>query len=107
MAAPIGNTNSSKNNRLWAETIRRAIKQSNPEKLREIADKLIEMAAAGDLAAIKELGDRLDGKSHQSADVSVEHSGSIEHRGLPEISGRVADLLGRRADSDSPPLLPH
>lgn len=39
--------------------------------------------------------------------VDVEHSGAIEHRGLPEISSRVAELLARRADSDSPPLLPH
>lgn len=39
--------------------------------------------------------------------VDVEHSGSVEHRGLPEIGSRVADLLGRRADGDSPALLPH
>lgn len=39
--------------------------------------------------------------------VDVEHSGAIEHRGLPEISGRVAELLAARADSDSPALLPH
>lgn len=39
--------------------------------------------------------------------VDVEHSGAIEHRGLPEISERVRDLLGSRADSDSAALLPH
>lgn len=39
--------------------------------------------------------------------VDVEHSGSIEHVGLPEIGGRVADLLAGRAGSDSETLLPH
>ena len=39
--------------------------------------------------------------------VDVEHSGAIEHRGLPEIGSRVGDLLASRADSDSSALLPH
>ena len=39
--------------------------------------------------------------------VDIEHSGAIEHHGLPEIGGRVADLLAGRADSDSAALLPH
>lgn len=43
----------------------------------------------------------------KEAKVDIEHSGSIEHRGLPEIGSRVAELLQRGADSDSAPLLPH
>jgi hypothetical protein len=58
-----GNTNSSKNNRLWAETLRRAVVQSDAERLRQIAEALIDKAASGDVSAIKELGDRIDGKS--------------------------------------------
>ena len=64
--APEGNTNSSKNNRLWAETIRRAVVQSDPDRLRKIAEALLTKAEEGDLQAIKELGDRLDGKAAQS-----------------------------------------
>lgn len=63
--APEGNSNSSKNNRLWAETIKRAVIQSDGVKLRAIAEALIEKAAEGDIQAIKELGDRLDGKPAQ------------------------------------------
>lgn len=66
VGAPTGNQNSSKSNRLWGETIKRAVLAQDPEKLRKIADKLIDMAEAGDLAAMKELGDRLDGKAAQS-----------------------------------------
>ncbi len=58
-----GNTHSSKNNRLWAETLRRAVVQSDAERLRMIAEALLDKAASGDVSAIKELGDRLDGKA--------------------------------------------
>lgn len=66
MAAPEGNDYSSKNNRLWANTLRRAITQGDGEKLRRIADALIAKAEDGDMAAIRELGDRLDGKPAQA-----------------------------------------
>ncbi len=69
--APKGNTNGSKENRLWANTIRRAVTQGDANKLRELADKLIENAASGDNTALKEIGDRLDGKSIQGIEANV------------------------------------
>lgn len=72
------NKNSAKSNRLWAETIRRAVTQADGKKLRDIADKLIEKAAEGDIQAIKELGDRLDGKSIQSVDAKVDTTVTVE-----------------------------
>jgi uncharacterized protein YdaT len=59
------NTNSNRNNRLWADTLKRALIQSDGQKIRAIADALIEKAVSGDVSAIKELGDRVDGKSLQ------------------------------------------
>ena len=50
--APKGNTNASKT-KLWGDTIRHAIVQADAEKLRALADKLIEMAGAGDMQALK------------------------------------------------------
>lgn len=64
--APEGNKNSSKNNRLWAETIRRAVVQSDPDRLRRIAEALLTKAEEGDLGAMREIGDRLDGKPAQA-----------------------------------------
>lgn len=72
MAAPLGNKNSSKDNRLWAETIRRVHAQDKGAKLRKIAEKLYAMAEAGDIAAMREIGDRLDGKPHQTVAAEVD-----------------------------------
>lgn len=69
MAGTEGNTNSSRENRLWANTIRRAVVQGDAERLRRIAEKLLTQAEAGDLQAIKEMGDRLDGKPSQAVDL--------------------------------------
>lgn len=66
MAAPEGNDYSNVNNRLWANTLRRAIVQGDGEKMRRIADKLLDMAEEGNIAAIKEIGDRIDGKVAQT-----------------------------------------
>lgn len=64
--APKGNKNSSRANRLWADTIRRALAQDkDPNRLRRLAEALIAKAEDGDLGALKEIGDRLDGKPAQ------------------------------------------
>lgn len=64
--APKGNNNASKNNRLWADSIRRELVQGDGKKIRAIAKKLVQMAEAGDMAAIREIGDRMDGKAVQA-----------------------------------------
>ena len=63
VGAPVGNTNSSKNNRIWANTIRKLAIQEDYKRIHVIAEKLFEKAAEGDLGAMKEVGDRLDGKA--------------------------------------------
>ena len=63
--APTGNSNATKT-RSWAEAIDKALKQckdGKPQKLRALADKIIDMAMAGDMAAMREIGDRVDGKA--------------------------------------------
>lgn len=69
--APEGNQNSIKSNRLWAETIKRAVTQSDGERLRRIAEVLLTKAEDGDMNAIKELGDRLDGKAAQAIEAEI------------------------------------
>ena len=67
--APQGNNNATKN-KPWRDALDRAIKQSDPDRLRNIAEKLLNKAETGDIQALKEVGDRLDGRPHQSLEVS-------------------------------------
>ena len=45
--------------------LERAITQDDGKRLRRAAEALLDAAASGDLPAIKELADRLDGKASQ------------------------------------------
>lgn len=47
-------------------------------KLRAVADKLVELAIAGDMQAIKEIGDRIDGKPVQVTEGPGE-GGAFKH----------------------------
>ena len=64
MGAIIGSKNASKE-RLFEAAIKRACLAENGRKLRSIAEKLTDMAVEGDIQAIKETLDRVDGKSKQ------------------------------------------
>jgi len=73
MGAPVGNTNGAKAKR-WQKAIERALARSGGDidaGLNPIADRLIAAATAGDKDAIREIGDRLDGKPKQSVDVDL------------------------------------
>ena len=65
---------------MWGETIRRAVAQNDAVKLRGIADKLVELALAGDVAAMREMGDRLDGKPAQQVQLSGDPDAPLRHR---------------------------
>jgi hypothetical protein len=64
-----------KGEKWWRDAIRVAITEklegddNGRTKLRAAADKLVEMALQGDVSALKEIGDRLDGKATQEIDV--------------------------------------
>ena len=58
-----GNTHSSKINRLAADTLRRVLIQEEAIRLRNVTEALVAKAESGDVSAIKEVSDRIDGKS--------------------------------------------
>ncbi len=62
--APRGNQNAVKNKH-WGEALNRALLADDGKKLRQLADKLIDAAMNGDVQALKEIGDRIDGKPSQ------------------------------------------
>lgn len=59
-----GNDNATKS-KPWRAALDRALAQDDGKKLRSAAEKLLSAASNGEGWAIKELGDRLDGKSVQ------------------------------------------
>ena len=64
MGRPIGSVNREKP---FNDALRMALR-GDPLRLRRIAEKLAEKAEEGDLAAIREIADRLDGKPGQFVD---------------------------------------
>lgn len=68
MAAPLGNQNAKKAKR-WQKAIERALARASNSDidagLDKAADKLVQAASEGDQWALKELGDRIDGKAVQ------------------------------------------
>lgn len=84
MAAAIGNQYAAKDKR-WAAAINRALERRSRveqiEALDELAEKLLALCDEGDLAALKELGDRLDGKAAQTTAITGADGGPVEVKG--------------------------
>lgn len=93
--APRGNQNA-KRGTAWRDAVRRALARDKTA-LNDIAERLITMARDGDLAAIKELGDRLDGKPAQAHELSGPDGGPVRAMTFDELYGRI----GKRTDTES------
>lgn len=66
-----------KSDKIWADAVRRAVLrrldnvEGKPQKIERLADNLVEWALEGKMDAVREVGERLDGK----AKAQTEHSG--------------------------------
>jgi len=92
--APEGNENSAKG-KDWRLAIKRALARRGEGDYRrgldDVATKVVEMAAAGDTQAWKEIGDRFDGKATQGVELTGEGGGPIS---VTQITRRVVDGTG-------------
>lgn len=70
-----GNPDGARKHKVFYAALHRAITQEDGKRVRDAAEKLLDLAAAGDGWAIKELRNTLDGKPEQAT--SIEHSGNI------------------------------
>jgi hypothetical protein len=84
MSAPPGNKNASRGYE-WREAVTRAIYRG--KSLDRLADVLVTKALDGDMVALREIGDRLDGKPKQQVEMTVQDA-------LP--TGPNADILSQR-----------
>lgn len=83
-----------KSDKIWADAVRRAVNrrlenvEGKPKKIERLADNLVDLALDGDVTAIKEVGDRLDGKPKQASEVSGPDGGAIP---VSEVVYKVFD----------------
>lgn len=72
-----------KSDKVWADAVRRAVNrrldnvEGKPKKIERLADNLVDLAMDGEGWAVKEIGDRLDGKPHQSSEVNANVKGEV------------------------------
>ena len=87
MPGTIGNTNPTKGKR-WRDAINRALEKRSRaegiEALDALAENLLAMCDEKDLGALKELGDRIDGKAAQETLLN----GNLAVTGRLVINGR-------------------
>lgn len=70
--APFGNQNAAgPRDRVFSDALRRAVLAKDGERLRRMADSLIEKAEQGDVSALREAADRIEGKVPQA----IQHEG--------------------------------
>jgi hypothetical protein len=110
MGRPIGSVNQQKP---FADALKVALLRGGGRRLRIIADKLADKAEQGDLEAIKQVADRLDGRPPQAIEhgnVSVEVLSDRElfaiiRGGQPEPGEepRYPMIVGARAPTDVKP----
>lgn len=66
--------------KIWRDAIRRAVNGS-PKRIDKLARRLVELAETGEgptaIAALKEIGDRLDGKPKQQIEATGEGGGPL------------------------------
>lgn len=73
--APQGNQNGKGNvkAKIWSDAIRKAVmerEKGKPERIIRLAHALLDKAESGDVTALKEFGDRIEGKVPQATELS-------------------------------------
>lgn len=82
-----GNPDGTRKQKKFYDALNLAIGGDDPRRLRNIAEKLVSAAEAGEQWAIKEVADRLDGKPAQTTELKAE----VETRTFREMTD--AELL--------------
>jgi hypothetical protein len=98
MARPLGSKNKDKP---WTDALRAAVTEADGvgvKRLRRIADACVNAAMNGDMQAVREIGDRLDGKPAQES--TVTHIRDVAQMTDMEIAQRLAELRGDSSPGD-------
>ena len=71
--------------------LNRAAEGDDQKQINRVAAMLVEKAAGGDVQAIKEVFDRVDGKAHQSIDLDATVSGQLKVTTIQLVALKVDD----------------
>lgn len=104
MAAPIHN-NGGKKDKLWRDALMVAIKRPGEDGrplLTAIAERCALAAADGDIQAMREIGDRIDGKATEfkTTEVNVTF-----HDARKRVESKLARVIDGRAEEELPRLI--
>lgn len=77
------------------------------KKLNIVAAKLVDLAVAGEMPAIKEVIDRVDGKSDATLNVNSTAEVTIRSAAISALDELIAAAAGRTADSADENALPN
>ena len=95
---PLGSENKDKP---FRDMLRRLVAEAGTDRdaLRDVGIALIAKARSGDIPAIKEFADRLDGKVPQSTEITGADGGPIQTEDMTDIerARRVAFMLAKGA----------
>jgi len=111
MAARNTPSKGAKPDKIWSDALRRAVFRKSDtvegkKRIEVMADKCARMAETGDMAAIKEIGDRLDGKSPQYSEIAGAGGASLTlvvETGVPLREAQ--QIEPPTIDMDNPPGL--
>ncbi len=93
-----------KTDKQWEAAVMRAVhrRQNNvegkPKKIEILADKLVDFAIEGQGWAMSEIGNRLDGRAHQSTSTTVEAGDALSVL-LTEIGQQRITTLDEQGDA--------
>jgi hypothetical protein len=73
-----GNPEGKQPGKIWIAALNRSIAQDDGKRLRAAAEKLLDLAAEGNVPALKELGDRLDGRAAQAIELSSDPNAPLK-----------------------------
>ena len=86
--------------RPWRDALRTALNTDDPatkrKKLLLLADKLVDLALAGDVQAIREIGDRIDGRAIQQIDASLSPTDDLSLEEKRAIAALVTAYVAER-----------
>ena len=110
MAARLDGRNGFKQEKIWRDAVLRAVKRKinggTSTYLECIAAKVVDMAVDGDMAVVREIGERLDGRAPQTMEIPDGAGGRLVVGWLsdnpePETLSRISPLLSSPTLLDS------